>query len=367
MYNAQWTDATLTDCMFKANAAAFDGAGMYNDESSPTLTKCRFEYNSQAANGGGIYNGNLSFLDLNKCVFKGNVTADKGGGICCDHSEVNLDTCYFERNRSGFGGGIYSVYSHCTANKDIFIDNVARHGGGIGAIYGSWDVRYGYFTGNTAEYDGGGVLLASTEESEIKNCQFSGNKASSGKGGGVYLSSCSPDIWFNTFSKNWADDAGGGMYNQGARPHVLGNIFRGNDAGGRSTEQNQIGGDAPDIHYCSVEGWTGAWDGIGNIGDDPLFRDPLGPDGVAGTEDDDLRLTPFSPCIDAVDGTLVPPDLPVDLDENERMIGENADMGAYEYENFPVPTVSQWGLTVLALSLLIIAKVRFGHRAIAVA
>jgi len=32
---------------------------------------------------------------------------------------------------------------------------------------------------------------------------------------------------------------------------------------------------------------------------DPLFADPDGADDVIGTLDDDFRLKPFSPCIDA--------------------------------------------------------------------
>ena len=36
--------------------------------------------------------------------------------------------------------------------------------------------------------------------------------------------------------------------------------------------------------------------GPGNTGDDPMFVDADGPDGIPGTEDDDLRLSPGSPC-----------------------------------------------------------------------
>ena len=80
-------------------------------------------------------------------------------------------------------------------------------------------------------------------------------------------------------------------------------------------------------------GLTGALGGVGNVGGDPLFVDPIGPDTLPGTEDDDLRLQSGSPCIDAADNTAVPPDdtdldedgdvserLPLDLDGTPRFV-----------------------------------------------
>ena len=43
-------------------------------------------------------------------------------------------------------------------------------------------------------------------------------------------------------------------------------------------------------------------DGGGNINADPLFVDDDGADNITGTLDDDLRLLPGSPCIDAAMG-----------------------------------------------------------------
>jgi len=37
--------------------------------------------------------------------------------------------------------------------------------------------------------------------------------------------------------------------------------------------------------------YEGGWQGLGNIDVDPLFVDPNGPDGIAGTQDDNLRLS----------------------------------------------------------------------------
>jgi hypothetical protein len=100
----------------------------------------------------------------------------------------------------------------------------------------------------------------------------------------------------------------------------------------------------PVVHYCCIQGLTGALGGTGNIGDDPLFVYAGGADGLLGTENDNLRLLPDSPCIDAGDNSAVPPSLLTDLDLEPRFTDDPdtpdtgnppsadaiIDMGAYE-------------------------------------
>jgi hypothetical protein len=109
----------------------------------------------------------------------------------------------------------------------------------------------------------------------------------------------------------------------------------------------------------------GGWPGVGNIDAGPLFVDPDGPDDIPKTLDDDFRLSPGSPCIDAADNTAVPPDAadldgdrnkvehtPLDLGFQPRFVDdadtddtgvadppdypEVVDMGAYEYQGGPI-------------------------------
>ncbi len=84
--------------------------------------------------------------------------------------------------------------------------------------------------------------------------------------------------------------------------------------------------------------------GDGNVGEDPMFVNPLGDDWIAGTLDDNLRLAPGSPCIDAgknqfaIDAGLTT-DLDCmtrfwdDVDTLDTGVGTSpiVDMGAYEY------------------------------------
>jgi hypothetical protein len=84
-------------------------------------------------------------------------------------------------------------------------------------------------------------------------------------------------------------------------------------------------------------GCTLNWD-AGNIDADPMFVDPNGPDGIIGTEDDNLRLSMDSPCIDSGDNDAVPVDVTTDLDGNPRIVDgdcndlDTVDMGAYEFD-----------------------------------
>jgi hypothetical protein len=77
--------------------------------------------------------------------------------------------------------------------------------------------------------------------------------------------------------------------------------------------------------------------GAGNLRTDPEFVDPLGPDGIAGTLDDDLRLAVGSPCIDRANDAFLPHLATVDLAGRPRAFdaldcGEGGvlDIGAYE-------------------------------------
>ena len=115
------------------------------------------------------------------------------------------------------------------------------------------------------------------------------------------------------------------------------------------------------MNWSDVEG---GWFGTGNINVDPLFVDPEGPDDIVGTEDDNVRLTAFSPCIDAADNTAVPTDAadldgdgnttepcPLDLADQPRFDDNPAkddigvgpppvvDMGAYEWQ---LPDTCPW-------------------------
>lgn len=66
---------------------------------------------------------------------------------------------------------------------------------------------------------------------------------------------------------------------------------------------------------------------------DPLFVDPLGPDGIAGTADDDFRLQPGSPAISRGNLNYLESSLDrvYDLLGQPRVVG-TIDAGAIEFQ-----------------------------------
>src|SRR5207248_9372645 len=104
----------------------------------------------------------------------------------------------------------------------------------------------------------------------------------------------------------------------GALQNSYDNTFCGNcifwgDTGGEIV----WAGDVIGATYCDVQG---GYFGTGNINIDPMFLYPLGPDGIAGPADDDLRMHSGSHCIDAADNTLVSAGVTTDCDGRARFV-----------------------------------------------
>ena len=393
---------TLTDCTFNTNEADRAG-GMYNvGGSSPTLIDCTFSGNS-ASLGGGMYNWSNSNSILTNCTFSGNRAESSGGGMCNDASDPNLDDCTFSGNEAYWGGGMYNGNSSPTLTNCALSGNRAlKDGGGMynihdsslaltnctftnnsasscgGGMYNSWSSNpnltnctfsentanrgsgmYNYnisepnldnctFRGNQAFIDGGG-MYNDTASPTLTNCAFSGNYVHGLDGGGMYNNAASPTLTNCTFSGNCVSGEGGGMYNDTSDPNLTNCILWKNAAGICPQMVNHES--SPTISYSDIDGCGGSagwiqWfgiDGGGNIDEDPCFVDAEGPDNKPGTDDDNLRLSHDSPCIDAGDNTVVT--VTTDLDGNPRIIdihwkpnvgnppGADAhvDMGAYEY------------------------------------
>jgi len=184
------------------------------------------------------------------------------------------------------------------------------------------------FYNNWADVGGGG-LNSGGDGVIMVNCLFSGNSA---PGVGAFLQSWGSAAVLNcSFVGNSADYIGGVLAGEGMS--IASSILWGNsdDSGSGQDAQIRYYSDfPPTINYTCVQGWDGVWPGEGNTGVDPLFVDADGPDDVAGTLDDNLRLSADSPVINAGDPT---PALiaAYDLDGHTRVLCDRVDMGAYEF------------------------------------
>ena len=354
------SNPSLTDCVFNTNSAAQYGGGIYIDNGISTIADCEFTENSAGQDGGAVWlvSGESS---INACTFTENsADVSEGGGIYNSQCTLGISNCTFTQNTAGTdGGGIRNYYCSPTIERCIFAENYAvTNGGGIYNYKSSPDVKECIFRSNDAA-NGGGIYNYYSSSPKITNCLFNCNSAEgiSGCGGAInntQLSGygCDPILTNCTLTGNFAHISGGGIYNSSVydNPTVSNCIlWLNSDTGGtRQDESAQIHGGMNTVNYTCIQGLTGDLGGDGNIGLDPRFKDPAGPDYWPCTEDDELQLAGASPCIDAGDNNSVPEGTITDLDGCLRFYDDPnvpdtgngdppiVDMGAYEHDS-PIP------------------------------
>ena len=207
----------------------------------------------------------------------------------------------------------------------------STYGGGMFNLNSSPTVTNCIFYGNTASYGGG--MYASGSDLTITNCTFSGNTA--GSGGGVRISDCSPTVTSCTFSTNRAENSdGGGVYNIWGNPTITNCILWGNSS--TSSFGSQLYQEPVSVITVTYSCVQGGRTGEGNIDSAPLFVDANGPDDDLVTwQDNNLRLTAESPCIDVGNNAAIPAGIVTDLDGKLRIGSiDGVDMGAYEFQPF---------------------------------
>jgi hypothetical protein len=228
------------------------------------------------------------------------VRIDQGGAIQAwlqQDCKLILRNCQFVNNYGDLGGAIriqgrgYELSSANVENCHLY-SNYAE----MGACAYSSDVRISFrnCVFNTNEAVQGGAVSMTASLTEFINCTFNNNLAENGFAVDAELSLCSLQnciVW------------------------------------GRA-DPIHIHNSTVEVQDCSI---AGGFPGGGNIDADPLFVNALGEDGITGTEDDDLRLVPGSPCVNSGNLEGLSELLDIDAAGNARVIGEQVDMGAYEF------------------------------------
>jgi hypothetical protein len=309
----------------------------------------------------GIYPENLQFCGMNAALRSCDPNSPRvvastildGGAsgpvvsFLGTETEASILTGFTIRNGSGsYGGGIRgwtlaAAHNAATVARNLIVANHAVSGGGLYGCDGI--IGSNIICGNSsAKYGGGFYDCAGL----IQNNLICGNRTGAGwQGGG--LAYCDATIQNNTICHNRAGD-GGGLY--GCCADIHNNVICWNSAsasGGGLASCNlyfcvgdcaihdcaiwgNLAPQGPQTHSCGGEIYS-------LIEEDPGLVDPDGPDDDAETwEDNNYRLSPNSPCIDAGQNQDWMWDA-VDLVGNERIIdGDDdgwdvVDIGAYEY------------------------------------
>jgi predicted outer membrane repeat protein len=309
MRNSSHSCPTITGCTFSENSAYYGGGMNNNNGSSPTVTNCTFSGNS-AGRGGGMYNVTGSSPTVTNCTFTGNWAEETGGGMYAGGSSSFTNCTFTDNSAKEAGGGMYNRRGNLSLTHCTFSGNSAvTSGGGMCNEQCDPTLANCNFIGNSAS-DGGGMCNINSNPT-LTNCIFTGNSAFDGGGMGNYESS--PIVTNCTFSNNTAV-YGGGMLNElSNNPSITNCTFNGNSAdfgGGMNNYES-----SPSVTNCILwdntapsgaqihDDWTssatvsysdvqGGWSGTGNINSDPLFID---------VSSGDLHLLPGSPCIDEGD------------------------------------------------------------------
>ena len=230
----------ITNNTFYENSSELKGGGaiaMGNIGSGtsryPIINFNYFSNNSVGENGGGVFICNSSPTDFENNTFENNTADGKGGGIYIQaNSTVNIINNVFSENQSySDGGGVYSTsVLDVTIGGCQFQENNAVNGGGI-YLASESDISNCVFNSNIASSNGAGVYISSSE-SEIIFCSFEGNTAT-GNGGGIYMDDPQvSSINLNSFKSNTASQGGAlyyfRNYNYQNLTEVLNNLFVGN-------------------------------------------------------------------------------------------------------------------------------------------
>ncbi|RKY12649.1 MAG: hypothetical protein DRP82_06490, partial [Planctomycetota bacterium] len=222
---------------------------------------------------------------------------DDGGAIYIEsNSNPTIINCTFTGNSANsYGGAIYCYSSSPTLTNCIFSDNNANwYGGAIYCDSGTLTVTNCTFSGNSTNWYGGAIYCYHSTLS-ISNCTFNGNSAND-NGGAVY---CYRSTLTLNNSILWGDTATNG----GSEIFVY-------DSGSSCT-----------LNYCCVDD-TGYGGQAGSITENNcIHSDPKFACAEAGVP----RLKHDSPCIDAGDDTLVPPNLQTDILGYRRIVDGNND------------------------------------------
>jgi predicted outer membrane repeat protein len=325
---------SLHNCTFSGNWAAGDGGAIYMVDSSPELADCTFRANGAGAGvtpskisgssdpargtGGAIRSSGKGQMILSRCKFYSNFAGVQGGALDNDKGSATLTWCLFIQNRAGSSGG-----------------------GAIWNSEGLLHVAGCTFNGNRSDYSGGAIVNGWSGSLFAADCCLHANYAKVQAGAIEDSFGGKTTLWNCTLAENHQDGkaaaivCGSSLDQTNSELTVANSILW--DGGNEISSQ---GKSLVTVGHTDIQG---GWPGTGNLNANPLFVMPAGLDGIAGTEDDNLRLGAGSPCLDHGDNTLLPQDfadldgdgdlnetLPLDLDGKQRITGTAVDMGAYE-------------------------------------
>ncbi len=312
--------ATIRNCQVRENAGSH-GSAIRALKTNLTVSNCILSDNEGVFNTGStlIYSDSDLWLEKTHIVrnsTKGIATFSFSSSLIC-HECVISDNKHVGADISGYAKFVDS----------LFLRNQGQSAGAIELRFGSAILERTLFIENQSLI-GAGAIHVFIASLVLDSCLVVGNHGPNA--GGLYLRETVASIVNSTIASNNSL----GIAAQDTDNIVIVNsvLWNNRDSLGDITQRGQIGllRSSALVDYTAIQDWDGQFGNVGNTGDDPMFVDIDGPDDIPGNEDDDLRLRPDSPLIDAgdPDATL---SIDRDLDGHTRILCDRVDMGPYEF------------------------------------
>jgi cysteine-rich repeat protein len=245
--------------------------------------------------GNGALSLNPTGVTVSRCAFRDNASPSSGAAISVSGNvgeppDVRILSSTFERNAASWGGAVFHEKGLLVIEDCRFTDNQADNGGAMAgglAGYGRLQIRRSTFLRNQATANGGALFLDDFDWT-LESCLLAGNSAS--QGGGALFGEHSPGaatIWNTTVVQNQPDGIHYSNYGQAfaVRNSIL-------DPGALQCESHPLSS-CFDVTYSISPDLAGT----GNLAGPPLF---------VNAAQDDFRLLPGSPGIDAALGDGAP-------------------------------------------------------------
>ncbi len=183
---AYGTHPTITDCIFDANEAGFQGYGaglLAWEDCDITLTDCQFLNGVSGWYGGGFVLRKYCDALVERCIVDNNYALHGGGGISITNSDAIVNDCTFTNNyatEAGAGGALVKAWAEPVFTRCVFAGNTAWAGGGMGlGNFPHPTLIDCLFEGNYSHTSGGGAIHVDYDTSEITilNSTFVNNHA----------------------------------------------------------------------------------------------------------------------------------------------------------------------------------------------
>jgi predicted outer membrane repeat protein len=252
-------DVSLNNIVFEGvnGGATVDGGGnriFYVTGDNVTFRNINFVNGDALTHGAAIWGGGNN-LKINNCRFVNN-HADDGGAIALDNADNTIiSNSIFIGNSASHGGAIGIYSSNVQVSNSVFINNSGTTAGAI-SIYNTQDIDIinSNFTGNKANTLGGAIRIGDATAILIQGSNFNSNLAISGGAvsnynsglsivssnfrnnnasyGGAINSTSQLNVSSSTFTNNKATSNGGAIYSTDRLNIRSGSTFSNNVANG---------------------------------------------------------------------------------------------------------------------------------------